>query len=449
MTYLMALLAFAAVMTLASTLVAVILEGINRALGLHAKRLRELVRQFHEEAVRPRIADAPEAEGVEHAEDADGFAVTLLRDPTHTAEQLSDLTIRQLMEQLAGTRAGAALRGLPRERLQPRLEALAYEFDRLGAASRARLRRRARTWSVVIAFIMAFSLNVDAFRLFGGLAQDRALTQLLVDTVNVDALAARYAATSAALAEDPTDRRLRAEEARLADSLADARAATVVASGLQLPIGATQYPYCLPFSPLFGALAAADGGDAAAVGQAASVTSDDPRCARHGLPRKSAPPPPACFADASCASGEIFGYLGTRVGSWADNLDTSMLYRTNTDTFLWLVGVLAAGGMIGLGAPFWFNVYRSVAALVPAARAASNAVQGIYSGAGPTPRDAGRRADAHVMDGEGLYQAFATTAGESPVLEAPAPVAAPGTPAFGGGASPAAPGHGAGRRRLV
>ncbi len=452
MNYITALLAFAAFMTLASTLVAVILEGANRALDIQRKRLRALVGQFYRDAVTPRIADVDAASAAQ--EDGDQFATVLLADPAHGTEQVRDLTVRQLMEQLAGTQAGAALRSLSRGTLQARLEALAYEFDRLGAASRERLRRRARVWSVVIAFVMAFSLNVDAFRLFGGLVQDRALTQLLIQAVDVDDLQRQYTDASNALARRPTDPVAQAELARLERTLADVRAAASLASGLHLPVGAMQYPYCLPYSPLFGAIAAADRAAAGATAAPAPVTPADPRCVQNGLVRPT-PPAPACASkEGGCTPADLQGLLSTRMTNWWRDLPTSLLKRVNTDTLHWFVGVLIAGGMIGLGAPFWFNVYRSIAALVPAARVASNAISGVYSGAGSgaaaAARDGGRRADAHVMDGDGLYQAFATTSGDSPVIARPGVSVAHEA---AGGAEAAGPvsgsAGGGGRRRLV
>lgn len=452
MSYVTALLAFAAFMTLASTLVAVILEGVNRGLDVQRKRLRALVSQFHTEAVRPRIGDAG---GDAADEDQEQFTLALLKDPAHETEQVRDLTVRQLMEQLAGTRAGAALRGLSRETLQARLEALAYEFDRLGAASRERLRRRARVWSVVIAFVMAFSLNVDAFRLFGGLVQDRALTQLLINSVDVDDLRRQYAIADAALVRRPSDPVAREQRARLEQTLAEVRSAASLASGINIPVGATQYPYCLPFSPLFGAIAAADRATEGATAVPPPVSPSDPRCVQNGLVRPPPPAPECARTEAGCSPQQLQAMLNTRMRDWAQDLPTSLLKRVNTDTLQWFVGVLIAGGMIGLGAPFWFNVYRSIAALVPAARVASNAISGVYSGSGSgaaaAAREGGRRADAHVMHGEDLYRAFATTSGDSPVIEPTTPVAAsaPPPPAF----TAAAPGASApgdrGRRRLV
>ena len=46
---------------------------------------------------------------------------------------------------------------------------------------------------------------------------------------------------------------------------------------------------------------------------------------------------------------------------------------------IWIVSVLAAGGFIGLGAPFWFRVFRRIAGLVPIAASVRGALGGAES----------------------------------------------------------------------
>lgn len=402
MSYLVALLAFATIMALLSTVVTVIVEGVNKVLRLRSGGLKVLLSKYYQDAVAPRL---PEGSGLTGDDaEAEAFAKAMCTNPVRGkgdgAKRLDKLSVRQVVEQMADTPAGAALKDLSDDELRPRLQAMAYEYDRYAENASALFHGRSRAVAVVIAIMVAFVFNVDVARLFTGLVQDQNAAARIAALAEDGALETQVLAlTATTTSADPAT----AEEA--AEALTELRARVeklvddAAVSTFALPLGATQYPYCREISLVFG-----DG-------------VDDPRCERlrsdqqriHDL----APDTPA-----------------TETGL---SLTQEVKDRGRMSTPVWLISVLVAGGMIGLGAPFWFNVYRSLATMLPAVRAASTLAGSVRAkpGAGETGvGPGGRRDDEHSLVTADVTTSFRISAGQSPVAPEP------------GAANP-------GRRRLV
>lgn len=411
MQFLTALLAFAAVMALMSTIVAVVIEAIINVCGMRSAGLRRLLESYYRTAVEPRLPPGSDASMSPRS-----FAAEVTANPSHQPSlfafgprRFNHLTTRQLVEQVARTKVGAAFLALDDAQLRPHLEALAYEFDRFSDGARDFFTRRTRNVSVLVALILAFALNIDAIRLYRVLATDKdtrdrvvALTQ---ERVTVDADGRQTVVSGEISGENLTEDQF--------DQLISTLAS------MSIPIGYSQYPFCSRYSPLLGEV---EEGEAVF----------DPRCERvndHIATSGDAQ------NVAGAADAEPPGYFETTFAMPADGgapmLDRAFARqldaRIDGDTVLWFFSVLIAGGMIGLGAPFWFNVYRRLGLLIPLVGAAS-----ALAGARPQPTQGGevapttptpgRRDDANAR--QDLVAAARIAAGESPPVPETTPSAA-------------------------
>jgi hypothetical protein len=79
------------------------------------------------------------------------------------------------------------------------------------------------------------------------------------------------------------------------------------------------------------------------------------------------------------------------------------------DGWLWVLSVLLAGGLIGLGAPFWYQVFRRLARVVPGAESVRAVVQSEVAAAPTARRQAVRDAGSAAPDS--LLLAFDVASG--------------------------------------
>lgn len=445
MQFLTALLAFAGVMALLSTIIAVGIEAFIGARGMRRQGLERLLAGYYREAVLPRLPPNARPKDSDVNRAAAAFASSMTRNPARLGRSgrgsgaaYQHLTPRQLIEQLARTDAGGALRQFDDRDLGPRLEALAYEFDRYSEGARTFFTRRTRAFAIVLAIIFGFALNVDALRLYKVLANDSVTREAIITWA--DAQIQRQAEADRAADEmerarqlqQPTTPRTDSPEPEGASSATGADLPPEVGelSGLvgllgamSIPVGYSQYPYCLSYSPLHGRVVP-------------GTVIFDPRCSqmRQRIEKLSdlAGVTAAGAVTAARASGSKQPAFLIEAGYW---LDKSLSFvppiyraRIHFDTWVWFFSTLVAGGMIGLGAPFWFNVYRRIAMLIPVAGAA----QAIAAQFRPQPTQGGeaaptqastpgRRDDANIRGGSNLVQVMRTSAGESPPVQDPQP----------------------------
>jgi hypothetical protein len=441
MEFLTALLAFAAVMALMSTIVAVVIEAAINLLGMRSSGLRSLLAQYYRDAVAPRLPSGSGLRG-DNAE-ARAFASEVTSNPARLpgamrsgARRYNRLTVRQLIEQLARTPAGEAFLKLPDSQLKPHLEALAYEFDRFSEGARDFFTRRTRNTGVTIALILAFVLNVDALRLYRVLATDADTRDRVIEVM--DDVQAANARLEQAVAERE------AREGRGAASTPDASQAPTAAApreltpaeaeellreneqrvdellsllaNMSIPIGVTQYPYCSRYSPLLGHVAE---GEAVFDGRCKRVRRyeaalDDPNAAPIDPDEGPSVDEVAGVRDRIAGLTPLVSMIGGEpTARW-------IVLRGHPDSLLWLFSVLIAGGMIGLGAPFWFNVYRRLGLLIPIVGATGALTRRAQTQDGSTVQttaDEGRRDDVNVRGGNNLVNTLRTAAGGSPEVE--------------------------------
>jgi hypothetical protein len=217
---------------------------------------------------------------------------------------------------------------------------------------------RARVMSVVFALIFAFAANIDALEVYKRLRTDAAVREYFART-DVSELERSLAQAEAAQSADA-----RAVRQTLANGLVNLQNQGV-------PIGYSAFPWCRTAPP-----------------QAAAV------------PGEVAPAP--ALRDARC-QGEGSPSLSA--------VDALRRATTSSAGWLWFLSVLLAGGLIGLGAPFWYQLFRRLARMVPAAQSVRAVMQPEST---PTPSPATRREavrDANAATPNALLLAFDVASG--------------------------------------
>ncbi|MEM1114831.1 MAG: hypothetical protein AAGI11_23170 [Pseudomonadota bacterium] len=331
MALLLALVGFAAVVAVYSTLVSVVVEGIHKIFALRSAGMSEMLRSFYDQ----KLADLqPSDTPIELAAptttrhhisspQSRDFARRMTRRTASEnlrpwyirrwpiigailSSRLQRMSTLQFIERLAETPEGKALAGHDRSRLRRALTAAAYDFERLGEAQTAYFRSRANMVSVLAGIAVAFFVNLDAITLYKELAANQTLSARLAVMDDVQRVALVQGNASEGQSLTP------------GEVFASPEFSSVRADFLDMgvPVGRSMFPYCDVSVDV-------DGSDNA-------------------------------YRDARCST---------------DALTLSRLIGNIPTTVMWLLGVLLAGGLLGLGAPFWFRLFARGAAIVaPMAR---------------------------------------------------------------------------------
>lgn len=307
------------------------------------------------------------------------------KDPAQGTDYVTRMTPTEFAAALGRSEVAGLVIGAGRDKLDTLITDLLRRFDDTGTVSRAEFQRRSARLSVYAAFLTAFFLNINAITLLEAFFSDDELSARVVGLYTDEQLegmagaldevnAAAYVAILARSAE------LKTAEEKLADAQTaldgvkksettseDARAeaqdtvdelraevaalrveiATTVGSltDVGVPVGWRYFPFCLPD--------------------------------RNGLNPGT---PPGCTGLKAYAE-----YLEDgRVTGEAD--ETGWLVRPFETTRhhvlavwywlgermsglgSWLVGILLAGVLIGLGGPFWFDFYKRLSMVTQIAR---------------------------------------------------------------------------------
>ena len=406
MQYLTGLLAFVAVMTLLSTIVAVIIEAFIGIFRLRARGINQILQNYYTNAVEPRMASAVGMQGGGPSDpstrkDAQTFAKQMLENPVHVggaklgAGRFKKLTTRQLIEQMASTDAGRTMLELEDEKLKPELDALAYEFDRYNDAARNFFTQRTKTVSTFIAIVMAFAFNIDALNLYRGLSSNpeaQAIALSWMESTDQQQLSFLTSDSFEAYLEElPEEQAADASVANLRANISELNAMMINLGDLNLPIGLTQFPYCSDVSFINGRVDS-------------TSSKFDPRCTTIVSERRKL---------------EANGQAGLTAGAsnWVKLAFMRLEGETFFETAKWIVFTLVAGGMIGLGAPFWYGVYERLAALVPmagVASALSNTARPKQTEAQMATVPLGRREDDKVSEPNELVFVMRASSGGSP-----------------------------------
>lgn len=220
-----------------------------------------------------------------------------------------------------------------KEMLQTELNRIARKYEEFGSAVSANFKQHAQTWSIVIGILLAIAANVDGVRIFEAYRADPKLTaaviaqhenliekneevQAKLDRLNNDGNEIKTTSQDESEFTAPQETMQNAQ-----DQIAD-----LVALGI--PIGWKFYPNC-PF------------------GKDKEEEQWEKACkACKDLPKKIREKP---FDSILCGfitpDDALFGLMTT-------------IKNDFTGFLVWLFKVIITGVLIGLGAPFWFDVAK-------------------------------------------------------------------------------------------
>jgi len=380
MNWLTAALAFAIAMLLFTSMVSAIVESVQRFFGLRRRGLQWMLRAMYEEVatLRPDLVSqlgqaeqalntpvqdlgpikslwqrlqetlgaAPAGQAASQflevmtsnlrAEEFRGWLPHFLR-PQH----VQSLTPVEFAQRLARTDIGAILTQKAETEWQTLLNGVLERFDFYGQAAAETFRQRAKAMSVIVSFIFAFALNVNAVALFYAFANRPQLADAML--AQQQEIQRHYEEAQKRAANSPagasvTDAEAKQIQEDIQTRLKDLGAQFQTLAKLSLPLGwsATR-----------------------------CVNTDDEFCsALRELPQWR------CAGDCG----------------WLDVCSTSAAYGRMWALFLfghprWLFSTLLAGLLIGLGGPFWYNVCTSLSRAAQLARVVADGVKG------PPPKD--------------------------------------------------------------
>jgi hypothetical protein len=353
MKWLQAALAFSLIMLVLATVVTLILETAYRALLTREKGFRIMMGRLFDEVLKPRTAHL--LRGVTLAQAREHFLNTVTRNQAYDEEfnrvrgfiqpnQLASMTMMEFADRLADTAVGKAIARGGSEYVDSAINDLAQKFERFGAASSQRFQDHARFWCVLTSILLAFAVNVDAVRVFQELLNDDQLTSGII---------AQYGAAVEEGAQRPQDLKeslelmtqLRDQQVindgdlkAFQDNIATAQLKVTELRDTGLPITVEAWPFCM------GVL-----GDTGRSKRADSNLATAPVAAQ------------AKPADRKCAAVTVTSVKGV----------TEVARRIFTGQgAIWFVSVVLAGVLIGLGAPFWFDLARGLTRSAQIMRAA-------------------------------------------------------------------------------
>ncbi|MEL7054797.1 MAG: hypothetical protein AAGL09_00575 [Pseudomonadota bacterium] len=431
MSFLLALAAFAAIVAVYSTVVTVLVEGLQKVLALRSAGMNEMLRAFYDQTLASlQPGDTPDAEkasleaGKKPSNAAKDFADSITRrTPSESlkfwyirnwplighvfASRRQKLTTLQFIESLAETKEGAALSRHQPGQLREALTTAAYQYERLGETQSEYFQSRAKLLSVIVGLIVAVFINFDAITVYKELSTNASLSSRLTLAMDQEKL---NLVQKVAGGDDTELESSSLMTPAIQQAAGDLRA-------LGIPIGRKMFPHCEGYShtPTDQVLTT-NSSQADAI-----VASEyfDPRCGKSRqqtvnqtwalsfqdfLTIEGASP--SGYID---TAGYWFSYRGHRVAAIGNNLQSFLM---------WALGVIVAGGLLGLGAPFWFKIFNRLSAMaIPAARATLTAPPKA-PGAPPVLIKVSDVRPAASSDPEDLERGFLTVIGRNKVMVA-------------------------------
>ena len=380
MSFLMALAAFAAIVTVYSTVVTVLVEGLHKLFGFRSAGMNEMLRAFYDENLSGIAEKHKLASGENDDDDAEDFSRNgaafadriTKRAPAQNlrfwylrswpiirsffSSRRKSLTTLQFIEGLAETPEGRQLAKQSPEGLRASLRTVAYEFERLGEAQSAYFRSRANILSVLVGMAIAVFVNFDAIAAYKELSRNSELSARLTLTAQQDFAAGFRAEAAGSGADTDNTIILNDEMKKAAGNMRN----------LGIPTGRKMFPHCEGYAHT--SQAPTETGETQEA--LANTNYIDARCGKkrqQDVNRVWA----TSFSEYLQRRGaESPGLLGTpyywleyragRVAAVGNNMQTFLL---------WLLGILVAGGLMGMGAPFWFRVFTRLSTItMPAAQ---------------------------------------------------------------------------------
>ncbi|NQY12542.1 MAG: hypothetical protein HRT81_01610 [Henriciella sp.] len=430
MSFLLALAAFAAIVAVYSTVVTVIVEGLQKVLALRSAGMNEMLRAFYDQTLSslqpsetPADDKAMSSGSNKPSDAAKSFADSITRKtPSESlkfwyirnwplighifASRRQKMTTLQFIESLAETKEGAALARHKPDQLRDALTTAAYQYERLGETQSEYFQSRAKLISVIVGMAVAVFINFDAITVYKELSTNAALSSRLTLAMDQEKLNLVQKVAS----DEPGQ----LESSSLMTPAIQQAAGDLRALGI--PIGRKMFPHCEGYSHT---PASADSRQT--VSQAEAISADgyfDKRCGKTRqqtvnqtwalsftdfLAQKNARPDGMVDT-----AGYWFSYRGHRIAAIGSNLQSFLM---------WALGVIVAGGLLGLGAPFWFKIFNRLSAMaIPAARATLTTPAKAPPGAPQVMVKASDVRPAMSSDPEDLERGFLTVIGRNKVM---------------------------------
>jgi hypothetical protein len=329
-------------------------------------------------------------------------------------DKAQKLTTLEFLERLAESPVGAAVldrsekKGDDQKLLGVFLEDLASKFEDFGDDASTYFARRARMFSVLIGFVLVFFINFSAIDVAKTLLQSESARTALIK--QGDQIAAGL---NAQLQREADERRKALEARRESNSTTDANIDAItqkmqrsVEEGVrtlkdaQLPIGWEYAPW---LADTRSAETVDEGSPSAANTEQRGAVAQTSDTAANSKGTDSA----NGGTDANSDSAWV------KFGTW--------MWNSPGEFVRWFLSVFAAGLLVGLGGPFWFDTYRKLAALSGIAKAFQSEVKQEgqpKQGAGATTeQDGEKRAERFVRIFNTARKAsnFAKAAGRQPL----------------------------------
>ena len=335
MNWVLALFAFAGVMAVMSTVVSVCVEAIHKVFGLRGRGLQDMLTALHDDVIAPIDPNLPDVTRPipgPSSKYAKSFAKEMTRSPSYgstskyrhlanipllglLSRRFQNLTKLQFVEQLPRTAFGQSLAGKPREEVRHTLNRVVYEFDRFGSGQTDFFRARAKILTTLVALVIVVMGNFNALTLYQHLATNDDTETSIQNLINNDA-----AMISSVVEQRRASIQAMADGGEVASEqlVAEVAAQLRDMSELGFPVGRQFFPYC------------------------------------------SVPTNPGCSVEPAFSPVPLFPMPGT--GHWYVSEAIPRMFTP--EGFQWFIGMVATAGLIGLGSPFWFTLFKSMAGLV-------------------------------------------------------------------------------------
>ncbi len=406
MALLEAIVAFSLAMLVFSSLVTAIAEvAVNRIFKLRQQGFQQLLENIYDQVIVPRLGHYLAAAQADATLGREAFVKALMRNPARdqtdnrkltdlvSSRKVSTLTAFEFIEKLAETDVGKALARQTKGRKDALVDDLALKFERYANGAQEYFRQRAQSFSIFIAIFLALSFNIEVARLFQGFLENPAARERLL--AQADQIAATFKGASQTEPRKP-GATVQGEEAEvMLEQVSEdvrktlAKVGTEIddLSAMGLAVGHGYFPMCsvsLSARPADEKLATIEGrwtgtvkvtNNGGAEKRTLIADARDPHCrgireavltkvqncvdGKNGdggndgrnANQSSSPGLPACFDEAT-------GFLAS----------LSAMPFASGIFWQWAVLCILAGVLIGLGGPFWFNLYSNLSRVLQVAR---------------------------------------------------------------------------------
>lgn len=341
-------LAFAATMLVLATLVTLIIEIVARIFRRRYRIFTHLLRQLFKKELQPivesrlkaRLGEDPDKIAAEIERQIEIFLDEIRNSPLEPgadknpltwfggwlrwfgADRSEKLTTEEFIRRLARSRTGREIYQQTAGRVNRLIDSLCLRYKELSEAMSEYIKNSSSILSMAIGIILAFTINLEAYRLFNFYIENPDVARNVAD--NAAAYADAYAEAQqrlddalAALDRPETGRveaiaEVREEIAAIQDRLESAPANVFALTAEGIPIGLDYFPFCR-FRD--------------------TITTDG----KVAYPCKDVE-----------SRFRLFSPKGPATDLWPDYL-------------MWIIKVIITGVLIGLGGPFWYDAVRGLA----------------------------------------------------------------------------------------